>query len=96
MDFQHLLNDQSGTPRKLTYPFKNDGCKHAFPFEMVIFFGGGTFVTFGGVSSWWLNHPNWKTYARQIGSLSPSFRGENQTSLEFPPAINREFLIMGI
>ena len=52
MDFQHLLNDQSGTPRKLTYSFKNDGWKHAVPFEMVIFLGGGTFVTFSA----WLDH----------------------------------------
>jgi len=49
MDFQHLLNDQSGTPRKLTYSFKNDGWKHAFPFEMVIFFGGGDIRYFFGV-----------------------------------------------
>ena len=81
MDFQHLLNDQSGTPRKLTYSFKNDGWKHAFPFEMVIFLGGGHSLLFGVHLV-----GGWKTpiekHARQIGSWNPNFRGENQTSLE--------------
>ena len=48
------------------------------------------------MTSWWLNQPIWKKYARQIGSWNPTNRVENSENInELPPPRLRSYYLNG-